>query len=128
MAWSRRALAIACLLGLASCGGGGSPTTPSPTPDNPYRITISASGAVSPTELVVPPGTQVLFINNDSRRHDMTSDPHPEHDLCREINQVGLLQPGQMRETGNLVAVRTCGFHDHENPDNRLLIGRIVIR
>lgn len=58
----------------------------------------------------------------------MTSDPHPEHSLCPEINQVGLLQTGQKRETGNLVAVRTCGFHDHENPDNRQLTGRIVIR
>jgi hypothetical protein len=123
-----RILAGVALTVSISCGGGGNPTTPSPTPDSPYRITISASGAVGPTELVVPPGTRVLFINNDSRRHDMTSDPHPDHDQCREINQVGLLQSGQMRETGNLVAVRTCGFHDHENPDNRLLTGRIVIR
>jgi len=58
----------------------------------------------------------------------MTSDPHPEHNLCPEINQVGLLMPGQARETGNLVTVRTCGFHDHENPDNNLLTGRLVIR
>ena len=121
-----RAVVTALLAGAAACGG--SPTTPSPTPENPYRITISSSGAVSPTELIVPPGTRVLFLNNDSRRHDMTSDPHPEHNLCPEINQVGLLQPGQTRETGNLVAVRTCGFHDHENPDNQLLIGRIVVR
>jgi hypothetical protein len=112
----------------ASCGGGNGPTNPSPTPENPYRITISAAGAVAPTELVVPPGSRVLFINSDSGRHEMTSDPHPDHTLCPEINQVGLLQPGQTRETGNLVAVRTCGFHDHENPDNRFLIGRIVIR
>jgi len=27
-----------------------------------------------------------------------------------------------------LVSVRTCGFHDHENPDDPLLKGRIVIR
>ena len=121
-----RAVVTALLAGAAACGG--SPTTPSPTPENPYRITISSSGAVSPTELIVPPGTRVLFLNHDSRRHDMTSDPHPEHNLCPEINQVGLLQPGQTRETGNLVAVRTCGFHDHENPDNQLLIGRIVVR
>ena len=121
-----RAVVTALLAGAAACGS--SPTTPSPTPENPYRITISSSGAVSPTELIVPPGTRVLFLNNDSRRHDMTSDPHPEHNLCQEINQVGLLQPGQTRETGNLVAARKCGFHDHENPDNQLLIGRIVVR
>jgi hypothetical protein len=116
------------LAAAAACGGGGSPGGPSPQPDNPYRITISAAGAVSPTELTVPPGSRVLFINNDARRHDMTSDPHPDHMNCPELNQVGLLQPGQNRETGNLVRAATCGFHDHENPDNSALTGRIVIR
>lgn len=83
---------------------------------------------MSPVELAVPPGTRVLFVNNDSRRHDMTSDPHPEHTNCVELNQVGLLQPGQRRETGNLVTPRTCGFHDHENFGDPRLKGRIVIR
>jgi len=126
---ARQSSALLLLVALVACGGGnGSPSGPSPAPNNPFRVIISASGAVSPTELVVPPGTRVLFINNDSRRHDMTSDPHPEHTNCQEINQVGLLQPGQSRETGNLVVARTCGFHDHENPDNAALTGRIVIR
>lgn len=124
----RRLLSLLLMTTAAACGGGGGPTDPSPAPSNPNRITISASGAVSPTELIVPPGTRVLFINNHSRRHDMTSDQHPDHMDCPEINQVGVLQPGQNRETGNLVSVRTCGFHDHENPDDPLLKGRIVIR
>ena len=112
----------------ATCGGGYTSPTPTPSPNNPFRVTIAANGAVSPVELVVPPGTRVLFINNDARRHDMTSDPHPEHTDCPELNQVGLLTTGQSRESGNLVAVRTCGFHDHENPDNAALRGRIVVR
>ena len=124
----RRLLSLLLMMTAAGCGGGGGPTDPSPAPSNPNRITISASGAVSPTELIVPPGTRVLFINNHTRRHDMTSDQHPDHMDCPEINQVGVLQPGQNRETGNLVSVRTCGFHDHENPDDPLLKGRIVIR
>lgn len=74
------------------------------------------------------PGTRVLFVNSHSRRHDMTSDPHPDHLDCPELNQVGLLNPGQSRESGNLVAVRTCGFHDHDEPNNTNLRGRIVIR
>jgi plastocyanin len=78
--------------------------------------------------LTVSPGTRVLFVNSDSRRHDMTSDQHPDHQDCPEINQVGLLLPNQSRETGNLVTVRTCGFHDHESPDNANLKGRIIIR
>jgi len=83
---------------------------------------------VNPKELIVPPGTRVLFINNDTRRRDMTSDPHPEHSDCPEINSVGLLSAGQSRETSNLVAVRTCGFHDHDDPGNALVKGRILIR
>jgi len=116
-----------CLL-LASCGGGGSPAPPGPSPpSNPNTFTITAAG-VTPKELTVAPGTRVLFVNSDNRRHEMTSDPHPEHTDCTEINSVGALSPGQGRETGNLVDVRTCGFHDHGEPDNSGLKGRIIIR
>jgi hypothetical protein len=122
------AAALGVLLAAGGCGSEGGPDAPTPMPTNPYRIVISAQGAVSPVELVVPPGTRVLFINNDVRRHDMSSDPHPDHTDCPEIDQLGVLQPGQMRETGNLVIARTCGFHDHDDPTNDRLRGRIVIR
>ena len=85
-------------------------------------------GIVSPKQLTVPPGTRVLFVNNQSRPHNMTSDPHPDHLDCPELNQVGLLNAGQSRESGNLVIVRTCGFHDHDDPDNVNLRGSIIIR
>ena len=111
----------------AACGGDSPPSNPN-NPTNPYTITISTSGIVSPKQLTVPPGTRVLFVNNHSRRHDMTSDPHPDHLDCPELNQVGVLNPGQSRESGNLVIVRTCGFHDHDDPDNVNLRGSIVIR
>lgn len=122
-----RGAAVVLTVVVAGCGGGASPSTPSP-PENPNRVTISANGVVSPKELVVPPGTRVLFINNHTRPHDMSSDPHPDHSHCPEINQVGVLNPGQRRETGNLVTVRTCGFHDHDNPNDAALTGSIVIR
>jgi hypothetical protein len=70
----------------------------------------------------------VLFVNNDSRRHDMTSDDHPDHLECPALNQVGVLTPGQSRESGNLVVTRTCGYHDHDNPDNANVQGRIIVR
>jgi plastocyanin len=120
---------VAALLGLAvACGGGGSgsPTNPNP-PTNPNVITITSAG-VSPSEITVAQGARVLFVNHDSRRHDMTSDDHPDHFECPVINQVGLLSPGQQRETGNFVIVRTCGFHDHDNPDDTRLQGRIITR
>jgi plastocyanin len=124
----RRVLVIAAVSAFATCGGGGgNPGGPSPS-ENPNQLTISAAGVLSPAELVVTQGSRVLFINNHSRAHNMTSDPHPEHDDCPEINQVGLLASGQRRETGNLVTVRTCGIHDHDDPANGSLRARIVIR
>jgi plastocyanin len=124
--WSRAALAL-LLTSCGACGGDSQATTPT-NPSNPYVITISTGGIASPKQLTVPPGTRVLFVNSDTRRHDMTSDPHPDHLDCPELNQVGVLNPGQNRESGNLVTVRTCGFHDHDNPDNVNLRGSIVIR
>jgi len=122
-----RTIAAVLLAFCAACGG----DSPSPNPNNPtnpYRITISTGGTVDPKQLMVPPGTRVLFVNNQSRPHNMTSDPHPDHLDCPELNQVGLLNAGQSRESGNLVIVRTCGFHDHDDPDNVNLRGSIVIR
>ncbi len=120
------------LLGLAvtivACNK--SPSVPSPgntPPVTTNTVTITATGA-SPRNLSIALGTRVLFVNNDSRSHNMTSDPHPDHTDCPEINQVGFLSPGQSRETGNLVIARTCGFHDHDNPGQANLIGQIVIR
>jgi len=125
-------LVVILLLLLTSCGGGSStPTTPS-NPSNPYTFTLTPSG-VSPKELTVPLGTRVLFVNQDARAHDVASDPHPEHTDCTDINSVGLLTPGQSRETGNLVVAKTCGFHDHDNPPpttaaGNQWTGRIIIR
>ena len=124
-----RVPALALALLVAGCGGGGGGTGPSPNPPptNPFTFTITSAG-VNPKELTVAPGTRVLFVNNDNRRHDMGSDPHPDHSDCPEINAVGVLNAGQSRETANLNAIRTCGFHDHDLPDNAALKGRIIIR
>lgn len=125
-----RARLVLCALAAAAgaCSGGSTPPTGPNPPATVYRITIGTNGVVSPVELVVPPGTRVLFTNSHNIPHDMSSDPHPEHTQCPEINQVGLLRPGETRETGNLVSPRTCGFHDHNDFDNQSLQGRIVIR
>jgi plastocyanin len=120
------AVACASLL-LATCGGSG--TSPSPPPaDNPNQMVISSAGVLTPSEITIAAGSRVLFINNHSRSHQMASDPHPEHSDCPEMDPVGLLAPGQRRETGNFVAPRTCGIHDHEDFDNPALKGRIIIR
>ena len=107
-------------------GSSGTGTTPSPAVVG-TTITITSSG-VSPKNLQVSPGAQVTFINSDSRNHEMTSDPHPEHTDCPAINNVDAIVPGQSKQTGNLNAVRTCGFHDHLNFENAALRGTITIQ
>jgi plastocyanin len=126
--WGRTALWVLAVASLSCGGSDGSNNPPTNPTTNPYTVTISGSGIVGPKELTVPPGSRVLFVNSHSGRHNMTSDPHPDHLDCPELNQVGLLNAGQSRESGNLVTVRTCGFHDHDDPNNVNLRGSIIIR
>jgi hypothetical protein len=114
-------LAVAAL----ACGGSDS-TMPSPTPSGP-TVNIT-SGGVTPKVITVARGSQVTFVNNDSRPRFIESDPHPEHTDCPEINSVGTLSPGQSRQTGNLNTPRTCGYHDHNDAENANLKGSIVIQ
>ena len=126
------ACAALLMLTFAACGGGGSstPSSPSPTPSpspSGTTITITASG-VSPKTLTVSAGSRVTFVNNDTRSHEMNSDPHPDHTLCPPINDVGFLAAGQSKTTGNLNTVRTCGYHDHNRDSDTSLQGTIVIQ
>lgn len=131
------ALAAAAVLAVA-CGGSsdnggtggtpispGPPNNPNPTPTN--TITITASG-VSPQSVTVPAGSRVTFVNNDSRAHEMNSDPHPTHGDCPAIDDVGFLAPGQSKQTGNLTNARTCGYHDHNQPNVASLQGTIIVQ
>lgn len=111
----------------ASCGGSSSGPAPSATPMPSATITITSSGA-SPRTVTVARGSQVQFVNNDTRAHEMSSDDHPDHRDCPEINAVGFLSPGQSRPTGNLNTARTCGFHDHNLPNVASLRGTIIIQ
>lgn len=120
--------ALASMVTLAACGSGGSSSPSSPSPSGgTTTVTITTSG-VSPRSLTVPAGTRVTFVNSGTRVHDMSSDPHPEHTDCPEINQAGFLQPGQSRQTGNLNTRRTCGFHDHNRDTDTSLQGTITIQ
>ena len=118
---------------VSACGGSDGPTAPSGgggggggTGTVAATITITAAGA-SPRDVTVAPGSRVTFVNNDSRPHDMSSDPHPEHTNCTEIT-VGFVQPGQSATTQNLNRVRQCPFHDHNQPDVVSLQGTIRIQ
>lgn len=124
--------AALALAAAAACGGGGSsPTSPS-TPGTPgpsgATITIGANGAISPVQVTITAGQSVTFVNNDTRTHEMASDPHPTHTDCPQVNGAGSIASGQTKATTAFPTARTCGFHDHLNPASTSLQGRIVIQ
>jgi plastocyanin len=132
--WHRRlstarwvAFGLTAAVGLIATGCTEKPPTEPDPPTQTNTITITAAG-VSPKNIEVPIGSRVRFVNNDSRSHYMHSDPHPDQTDCPELNQVGFLAPSQVRESGNLVVARTCGYHDHDLFNDATLRGTITIR
>lgn len=136
MTWSKlsgysAAAAVVAMIA-AACGGSSSSNSTGPTgtctpSTNPNTIVIQG-GQVCPQTITIALGGQLTIINNDSTTHDMDSDPHPEHTDCPALNQIGFLNPGQSRTSGNLTTARNCGFHDHQNPNNGSLRGTVTIR
>lgn len=129
-----QALAVAALVGMAAaCGGGdgGSPTGPGAGGGSPgtsgATITIE-NGRVNPSQVTISVGQSVTFVNNDGGVRNISSDPHPVHSDCPQINVVGNLSSGQSRLTNAFPSARTCGFHNHDDPDNANFKGRIVIQ
>jgi len=128
MTRKRRANRLALCLLAAACGAvtcSKSPTNPSGTVS--ATVTITSAG-VNPKSVQIALGGRVRFVNNDAVEHDMGSDPHPDHTDCPAMNQVGLLKPGEQRDTGNFVIARTCGYHDHEDPTNTNWQGNIITK
>jgi len=136
--WRSRLSAGVLLLGLAAAGAfalgacgssSSSPTTVTTTttlPAGTPAVTITSSG-VSPRQIEINVGQRVTFVNNDTVSHEIASDPHPVHTDCPAINEVGGLAPGANRATGVFTIARTCGYHDHGQPDNTSLQGTIII-
>ena len=131
---ARAVVTAALLVGMAACGGGGgggngggNPAGPSGAPPNiGATVTITASG-VSPQQVRIQPGEAVRFVNNDGVAHVPSSNPHPTHNDCPGINAAGTLQPGASGTTSSLSSLRSCGFHDHNNPDDTRFAGQILI-
>jgi plastocyanin len=119
-------------LTLAGCGGKSS-TSPSsgssgaPGPSG-ATITINLGGTLSLKTVSIAAGQSVTFVNNDNRSHDMASDPHPTHTQCPSTNALGVIAAGQTKLTNAYTTAATCGFHDHNDPENTSLQGTITIR
>jgi plastocyanin len=132
--FASHAFAAAALVLMAACGGGGSgsPTGPGNTgggsPGQSGATITIANGRVNPAEVTIAVGQSVTFVNNDGAVRNVTSDPHPVHTDCPQINAVGNLSNGQSRLTNAFPAARSCGFHNHDDPDNPNFKGRINIQ
>ncbi|MEW5982433.1 MAG: hypothetical protein AB1806_08680 [Acidobacteriota bacterium] len=139
-------VAVGMSLAVTACGGGGgggdySPAAPSQntgtggsggsggsSSSTPAAATITISSAgVSPRSLSIEAGQKVTFVNQDSRPHEIGSDPHPVHTDCPPTNTIGLLQPGASKTTSDYGTMRACGFHDHLDPDNAAWRGTILV-
>jgi plastocyanin len=126
-------------LGLASCGGGSSSSTgPSGVTvivrdggagaPSGATITLTSAGA-NPRTVTVAVGQAVTFVNNDSRAHEMASDPHPQHGSCPSMEAgLGTIAAGQTKITHGFANAGTCGFHDHIDASNAALQGQIIVQ
>jgi hypothetical protein len=75
-------------------------------------IVVSATG-FSPREVRLFQGSRLTVVNNDTTAHEILSDPLHIHSDCPAINSVGVVLPGQSRQSEPLATPRACGFHDH---------------
>jgi plastocyanin len=80
-----RLLILVAILAAAWCS---SPLAPS----SAATITITADG-VAPTQVRIKAWSHVTFVNNDTRPHNIVSDPVDVHTQCPSINEVGTCRP-----------------------------------
>lgn len=127
--------AVSLALVAMACSGNENPNTPTPPSGGggvggptvmSLSLSITSGGLSTPTADLAVGGT-VTVTNNDSRAHDMDSDPHPAHTDCPSLN-IGPIAPGQTRTSNPQGTARACGMHDHDNPGSQSLMRTIVIR
>jgi hypothetical protein len=70
----------------------------------------------------------VTFVNADTRPHVIVSHPVDLHSQCPVLNRVGIIPPGGSRLSGTLTDTTTCGYHDHNDPSDGSLQGRIIVQ
>ena len=113
---------------LPACGSSGpDPTPPSPRPsDPPMIVTITAAGVDPQVLHVFDVTATITVVNNDSRVHDLMTDPHPAHTLCPASN-LGPLMPGQSRQiTTGMPRGTACYYHDETDPPDRSFQGLML--
>jgi plastocyanin len=120
---------VVSALALGRCGGYSDPPT-SPGGPSPGEvtatITIRSDGRVEPAEVRISVGDRVRFINQDTRQHQPTTNPHLVHTDCPAGN-LPVMSTGESQTTQAFTVEKACGFHDHLNPDSVALQGVIRV-
>jgi plastocyanin len=137
---SRFLFSLAALGVLSACGGGGGGTNPGgggtaiivrdggTGGPNGATVTMTSNG-VSPASVTIAVGQTVTFVNNDTRSHEMASNPHPQHGSCPSMeNGLGVIAAGQTKVTHNFGNAGTCGYHDHQDDTNVRFQGTIIVQ
>ena len=132
---TRLFFSLAFIALLAGCGGGS--TAPSGitiivrdggTGTSAATLTITAAG-ISPKSVTVAVGQAVTVINNDSRAHEIASDPHPQHGSCPSFEAgLGTIAAGQTKVTHAFANAGTCTYHDHLDDSNSALKGSVIVQ
>lgn len=86
-------------------------------------IEMTASG-FSPSQITIPVGKTVKFINNDETERWPASGVHPTHQLCPGFDSLKPIAPGESY-TFTFKEAKTCPMHDHLNPSLR---GSIIVK
>jgi plastocyanin len=123
-------VAILLAAGMVACGGSdGSPTGPSGGGSpGPVGATITITpGGTAPKSVTITVGQSITVVNNNTRSHDIASDPHLAHTDCPPLN-MGRINPGQSRTSAALNTGRTCGYHDHDDPENDVWKGQVIVQ
>lgn len=83
-------------------------------------IVITADGFVPPA-ITMKVGQKLMIQNMDTADHQPSSDPHPEHSDCPELNAGKVLKENEFYEV-TVGEPKTCGIHDHLNPELKATI------
>jgi len=125
---------------LSACGGNSSGTNPggggtavivkdSGTGGVSGATITMTSNGVSAQSVTVQVGQTVTFVNNDTRAHEIASNPHPQHGSCPSIEVgLGIIAAGQTKATHNFGNAGTCGYHDHQDDTNVRFQGTIIVQ
>lgn len=92
----------------------------------PRIIEMTGKGFVA-SNIVIPVGTAIRFVNTDTAPHWPASGVHPTHEVCPGFDSFRPVAQGEFYEF-IFREEEICPVHDHLNPLNPLFKGLITVQ